>query len=52
MDHMPHVNIASAKAVEWCQNQFNDVKWNCSAQRQDERDDIFGRIAKIGKLID
>ena len=45
---MPHLNVASENAVKWCQVQLTDNKWNCSAQSHKERDDIFGRLAKIG----
>ena len=49
LDHMKHVNTAAERGILECQNQFSDVRWNCSATRERENDDIFGRISKIGK---
>ena len=46
---MKHVNTAAERGILECQNQFSDVRWNCSATRERENDDIFGRISKIGK---
>ena len=48
---MPHLNAASKQAVKWCQVQLSDNKWNCSARAHRDRDDIFGRIAKIGEFF-
>jgi len=48
LDHMKHVNTAAERGILECQNQFSDVRWNCSATRERENDDIFGRISKIG----
>ena len=49
LDHMKHVNTAAERGILECQNQFSEVRWNCSATRERENDDIFGRISKIGK---
>ena len=48
---MPHLNAASKQAVKWCQHQLSENKWNCSARAHRDRDDIFGRIAKIGEFF-